>query len=285
MGKTRLCAEFARSCAAEGATVLTGRSDEQALLPYQPFIEALHWYMSMCPQLDLLSQLAEIGGGAELRLLLPELVRQAPALPVLAPMDAEGQRFRLFEAVSAFLAAISRSPAGACGIRRSALGGSAFFIDAAPSGESIRTGAPVRSGKLPRHRNRACNSARARCSRDLRRELFTARISLTGLGRPHVNELVESMARGVPDRLVEAVAENAEGNPFFVGEMVRHLIETGALDVLRDTITARRPELGIPEGIKDVIRQRLGRLSEDCNQVLGLAAVIGQEFDLTLLRT
>ena len=46
---------------------------------------------------------------------------------------------------------------------------------------------------------------------------------------------------------------------------------------------ARRPELGVPEGIKDLIRQRLGRLSEDCNQVLGLAAVIGQEFDLALL--
>ncbi len=66
---------------------------------------------------------------------------------------------------------------------------------------------------------------------DLRHELFTAPFFLTGLGRPHVNELAESMARGVPDRLVEAAAENAEGNPFFVGEMVRHLIETGALNV------------------------------------------------------
>ena len=282
MGKTRLCAEFARSCAAEGATVLTGRSDEQALLPYQPFIEALQWYMSMCPQLDLLSQLAEIGGGAELRLLLPELVRQALALPVLAPMDAEGQRFRLFEAVSAFLAAISRSQPVLV-----------VFDDLHWADQPsllmlrhlARASGPARLCVVANYRDTetARATALAAMFADLRRELFTARISLTGLGRPHVNELVESMARGVPDRLVEAVAENAEGNPFFVGEMVRHLIETGALDVLRDTITARRPELGIPEGIKDVIRQRLGRLSEDCNQVLGLAAVIGQEFDLTLL--
>ena len=86
IGKTRLCAEFARSSAAEGATVLAGRSDEQALLPYQPFIEALQWYVTMCPQPDLLTQLSEMGGGAELRLLLPELVRRVPALPALTPM-------------------------------------------------------------------------------------------------------------------------------------------------------------------------------------------------------
>ncbi len=282
MGKTRLCAEFARSCAAEGATVLIGRSDEQALLPYQPFIEALQWYVSMCPQPDLLSQLSEIGGGAELRLLLPELVRQVPALPALAPMDAEGQRFRLFETVSAFLAVLSRSQPVLL-----------VFDDLHWADQSsllmlrhlARASGPARLCVVANHRDTETARGKALTAMfaDLRRELFTARISLAGLGRPHVNELVESMAHGAPDRLVEAVAENSGGNPFFVGEMVRHLIETGAPDVLRNTLTARRPELGVPEGIKDVIRQRLGRLSEDCNQALRLAAVIGQEFDLTLL--
>ena len=238
--------------------------------------------MTMCPQPDLVSQLSEIGGGAELRLLLPELVRQVPALPALAPMDAEGQRFRLFEAVSAFLAAISRSEPVLV-----------VFDDLHWADQSsllmlrhlARALGPARLCVVANYRDTetARGKALAAMFADLRRELFTARIFLTGLGRPHVNEIVESMARGAPDRLVEAVAENAGGNPFFVGEMVRHLIETGALDVLRDTITAWHPEFGVPEGIKDVIRQRLGRLSEDCNQVLGLAAVIGQEFDLTLL--
>ena len=282
MGKTRVCAEFARGCAAEGATVLMGRSDEQALLPYQLFIEALDWYVRMCPQPDLLSQLSAIGGGAELGLLLPELVRRVPALPAVAPMNPDGQRFRLFETVSAFLEAISQT--------RPVL---LVFDDLQWADQSsllmlrhlARAPGPARLCIVANYRDSEPERGKllAGIFADLRRELFTVRILLTGLGRPHVNELVESMARGAPGRLVEAVAENAGGNPFFVGEMVRHLIETGALDVLRDTLTARRPELGVPEGIKDVIRQRLGRLSEDCNQVLGLAAVIGQEFDLTLL--
>ena len=41
--------------------------------------------------------------------------------------------------------------------------------------------------------------------------------------------------------------------------------------------------LGIPEGVKDVIGRRLGRLSEATNKVLSLAAVIGRQFDLALL--
>ena len=42
--------EFARGCAEEGATVLVGRSDEEALVPYQPFVEALGWYVRVCPE-------------------------------------------------------------------------------------------------------------------------------------------------------------------------------------------------------------------------------------------
>src|SRR2546427_5968582 len=42
IGKTRLAMEFARGRADRAATVLAGRCDEEALVPYQPFVEALH---------------------------------------------------------------------------------------------------------------------------------------------------------------------------------------------------------------------------------------------------
>ena len=44
------------------------------------------------------------------------------------------------------------------------------------------------------------------------------------------------------------------------------------------------PELGIPEGLRDVIGKRLSRLSVECNQLLAVAAVIGRDFDLALLQ-
>ena len=58
IGKTRLSLTFARTCADAGGTVLVGRSDEEALVRYQPFVEALTWYTSVCPDDELRDDLA-----------------------------------------------------------------------------------------------------------------------------------------------------------------------------------------------------------------------------------
>ena len=76
IGKTRLSVEFARSRIEPNATVLVGRCDQEGLVPYQPFVEALSWYARVCPELDLRAQLAASGGGAELGPIIPELVRR-----------------------------------------------------------------------------------------------------------------------------------------------------------------------------------------------------------------
>ena len=89
------------------ATVLAGRCDEEALVPYQPFVEALSWYARVCPERDMRAQLAAIGGGAELGPLIPELLRRVPDLPTQPAMNPEGQRYRLFEAVADLFAQAS----------------------------------------------------------------------------------------------------------------------------------------------------------------------------------
>ncbi len=85
--------------------------------------------------------------------------------------------------------------------------------------------------------------------------------------------------------LAHAVRRETEGNPFFIGEVIRHLGESGALFEEGGRWTYRGPiaALGIPEGVREVIGRRLGRLSEATNRVLGLAAVIGRQFDVALL--
>ena len=66
-----------------------------------------------------------------------------------------------------------------------------------------------------------------------------------------------------------------EGNPFFVTETVRYLVQEGELASGsvgdRDSWTVR-----IPEGVREVIGRRLDRLSERCNEVLTVASVIGR---------
>ena len=107
IGKTRLATEFARQCAAQQATVLAGRSDEEALVPYQPFAEALTWYARVCPEPELRSTLNAIGGGAELAPIVVELMRRIPDLRASLKSGGEGERYRLFDVIDALFAAAS----------------------------------------------------------------------------------------------------------------------------------------------------------------------------------
>jgi len=114
---------------------------------------------------------------------------------------------------------------------------------------------------------------------DLRRDESVTRLSLRGLTVTDVQGLAPSIAgHAVPPQLAEMVVESAGGNPFFIGEVLRHWRETDAFAHGNDHI-----DLGLPEGVKEVIGRRLSRLSDECNRALALAAVIGREFDVELL--
>ena len=112
IGKTRLSLEFARQCADENAIVLVGRCDEEALVPYQPFVEALGWYARTAPEQALRAAIPANGGG-DLAAFAPEFLARLPNLPEPTPMNAAGQRYRLFESVSGLLSAMSAGGAGA----------------------------------------------------------------------------------------------------------------------------------------------------------------------------
>jgi DNA-binding winged helix-turn-helix (wHTH) protein/tetratricopeptide (TPR) repeat protein len=285
IGKTRLSLEFARSRAAEGITVLTGCSDEENLVPYQPFVECLSWYFRHCPEIELRRQLALIGGGAELAPFVPELRNRISDLASPPPMDPEGQRYRLFEAVVGMLAIGSRA-------RPMLL----IFDDLhwadrptllllrhvmrSASLASFAIVATYRESELDRTR------PLAEMLITLRRERGFTRLALGGLTITQVKALVNSVVGpNAPPQLSEAVMDNTDGNPFFATEILQHLKETGAIGRI-SAMTRRTIEisdLGLSEGIKEVIGQRLSRLSEACNRLLSIASVIGREFDATLL--
>ena len=87
IGKTRLAAELGRSAHAEGANVLFGRCDEEALLPYQPFVETLRFYVANTPSDALMERLGR--GGADVARIVPELRDLVPDLD-----DESAQRRR-----------------------------------------------------------------------------------------------------------------------------------------------------------------------------------------------
>jgi len=121
---------------------------------------------------------------------------------------------------------------------------------------------------------------------DLRRQGGVERLSLSGLDDLGVAAFVEQASgRALDDAglaLARAVYEETEGNPFFVLEVLRHLIETGAVEWDGAVWKPRLPveQLGIPEGVREVVGRRLARLSDGANQALRVASVVGPEFEL-----
>ncbi len=125
---------------------------------------------------------------------------------------------------------------------------------------------------------------------DLHREPNVLRLDLAGLDSADVVELV----RGIPDTppgtadpgLADALTTTANGNPFFITELVRGLAETGALLTehghLRLTDGAD-PASNLPVSVTETLARRLRRVDADTRRCLGVAAVIGQEFDLDLV--
>ncbi|MGH3610985.1 MAG: ATP-binding protein, partial [Pseudonocardiaceae bacterium] len=125
---------------------------------------------------------------------------------------------------------------------------------------------------------------------DLRRVEGVQRIALDGLVPDEVAEVLTAAAgHNIGDagtELAAQIAQETDGNPFFVGEILQHLTESGALAVdadgrwrLHKTIS----ELGLPQSVRDVVGRRIDRLGEEPRHILAIASVIGRTFDLELL--
>ena len=284
IGKTRFVSDFARSIA-DGGIMLLGRSDQEALVPYQPFVEAIEWYARECPLGLLEAQLANVDGVRELAHLVPALRRRALLPAEQIESNPEGQRYRLFEAAAGLLSAIARSRPLLIVLEDLHWADRPTLLMLRHLVRSSHQ-APLCLVATYRETELGRTHPLAEILADLRRDEGVVRIALRGLSEPHVEEFIAHwIGRNSPPALTRAVAENTEGNPFFIGEVLRHLAETGALARFDQAQGVRGgTELGVPEGVREVIGRRLARLSEPCNRVLGLAAVVGREFDLPVLQ-
>ena len=92
----------------------------------------------------------------------------------------------------------------------------------------------------------------------------------------------------LPALLQDRLTRQAEGNPFYLGELVRVLVSAQAIQRDPDSgtweITERARTLDLPDSIEGVILARVDRLADDAKQVLKTAAVIGRSFLYRVLR-
>ncbi len=274
VGKTRLAMEVARAAYGEGAQVLVGHCDEELVVPYQPFAEALaRAFAGMAPA-DLATCLA--GRGGELVRLVPELAELVDDLPAPVRSDPETERYRLFEAVTRTLGALCRQAPVL------------LVLDdvhwaARPTVLLLRhlvvRAAPMPLLVLATYRDTEWSGALELVGEAGR----VSRTALEGLDEAAVREFVGAMAG---ERLDEIEAELARsihagtaGNPFFIGEVMRNLSDVGG-SLAGWSIEAS----GVPDGVRSVVRRRLSRLSDVTKRLLVVAAVIGGHYHLDVLQ-
>jgi class 3 adenylate cyclase len=287
IGKTRFITHAALELYRDGAIVLSGHCPEELSVPYGAWVQALSHLVEHAPD-DVLGEYVE-GHGGELARIVPALRRRAPAAPPPTRTDPETERYLLFSAVAGLLG------------RASAESPVVLLLDDLHWADrptlALLKHTVAEAGDLPllllgtyRDSDLSREHPLTGVLADLRREEGVERLALQGLGAEEVHSLIEAVAgHTMGDEgagLAREIAAETGGNPFFVGEMLRHLSESGALVQGGDgrfELVEKLDELGLPQSVREVIGRRVDRLGEDCRDVLSAAAVIGRDFDLELL--
>ena len=85
---------------------------------------------------------------------------------------------------------------------------------------------------------------------------------------------------GLPDEITHLIIEKADGNPFFMEEVIRNFIDEGIIEIKDEhfIVTDRISQVNIPESINEVILSRIDKLDEKTRSLLKTASVIGRNF-------
>jgi tetratricopeptide (TPR) repeat protein len=287
IGKTTLAIQIARQAFDDGFVILYGHCDEDLGISYQPWSEALTHLVLNLPQRLLDAHVAI--RGAELTRLVPELGEQTSVHVASPTADPGSERSLLFGSVIDILARTSAVAPVLIVLDdlhwadRSTIELLQFVV-AADRLKRLLVIATFRDSEI------GVNHSLVDALAKLRREQGVDRVALRGLGDDELLQLLEAMAGyGLHEdglELRDALMDETEGNPFFVGEILRHLVETNALFLGDDGRWGASVDLradGLPISVREVIGRRVASLGDEAQRVLALAAVIGRAFDVDLL--
>ena len=284
VGKTTLVRHLIREAEACGALALFGRCYEAGgSIPYVPFVEMLEQALALMPP-DIVRE--DLGEDApEVARMVPQLRRRFPDIGDPLELPPEQQRRYFFNAVGSFVARGSnRFPLllvldDVQWADEPTLLLTEHMAELLPGLRVLAVGT-YRDVELDVSRPLATTLER------LLRARLVERIAVRRFDRATVAAMIEAMAgRPAPDVVVDAIVGETEGNPFFVEEVYRHLVEDGRLfdaagDFRTDIVV---DELDVPESVRLVVGRRLARLGDSAQRVLAAGAVVGRGFPFRLL--
>ena len=279
IGKTRLAQELTTRAAGRGAEVLSGRCYEgEGAPPYWPWVQLIRTYLQLKDPNQLQSEMGP--GAAVIAEIVSEVREKLPDLEPPPALEPEQARFRLFDSITTFLKNASQERPIMLLLDdlhwadRPSLQLLQFLSREMRESRLLVIGT-YRDAELSRQHPLSDTLAQ------LTREPVFRRQLLRGLSQEDTRAIIQAAAEiDLSNRLLEGIYAHTEGNPFFIAEVIWLLAERGELTA--DSIGGPQG-ISIPEGVRQLIGQRLNRLSEQCVQTLTTASVVGREFSFRLL--
>jgi tetratricopeptide (TPR) repeat protein len=284
IGKTRLAEEVIRLSKGKGFRTLRSRGFQgEPGLAYGHWVEAIRGYVREAP--DLLLYKVCTGCLSQVVKLVPELAeRIGPGIPT-PQLDPGPEQLRLFEGIAQlFRNILKESPV-------------IILLDdlqwADPSSLAVLDylSREIHSSRLVliftyRELEGGENERLVEVLSTLRRHHALTEISLKRFGSENASQLVTAVLGNpgaVPD-VAGLVKRKTGGNPLFVEELVRALVEEQRLVKTAEGWSVG-PEgvVELPSRIRDVILQRVNRLDDESQDLLSLASVLPDRFSLRLL--
>jgi DNA-binding SARP family transcriptional activator len=288
IGKSRLAREIVAMAESARAEVLTGQCNAEDSAPYAPIAQIIRNALTTRDTLSLANQVL-----ASLLTFTPDLAYHHPNLPLNHPFDSQSAQRLLFESVTSFVASLTQTNQIPLLLFVEdvhwADTGTLFLL------RHLARRAAAQKLKLLillTHRDAEADLDQAGGLRDvlldLNREGLTDSIRLSRLDREHTGNMLGTIlgAQGeISADFANAIFSETEGNPFFIEEICKALIEAG--DLYFAGGHWRRAEMGsisLPQNVRSAILSRVERLPQDMQEVLKVAAVIGREFDFEAIR-
>jgi ABC-type oligopeptide transport system substrate-binding subunit len=280
VGKTRLVKELCARVAISGGEVLIGECYAEGNSPYGPFSQIIRSSLENGKTLELSEAVL-----SDLVTLAPDLrIRYPQAHPAHA-IDPESQQQRLFESVVTLFGA------------KTDLAPILLFLDDghwADSGtlqllrQLARRMRDRRLMIVATYREIELDESRPFLAliHDFNRERLAVRLKLTRLDRQGTHDMLAALlAEDITPDFLEGIFHETEGNPFFIEEVIKALVEQGELYYENDRW--QRPsmeEIKIPQSVHLAIHARVGKLPEAAQDVLQQASIFGREFDYESLK-
>jgi len=282
IGKTRLTRELGAYARLRGMQVLYGRCPAlfrmDGVPPYVLWNEVIKDYLQVCTP----EQLYRVIGfyPSEVCKLVPEIKQKLGTVPQSLPINPEQERDRLFEAVSQFMINLSKETPLLIILDdlqwtdQSSLLLLHYLARGVYKEPLLLLGAYRDTDIDERH-------PLSPVLTELNRERLLQSAQLKRMSFNDVLEMIKQILDqdDIPREFCELVYEKTKGNPFFVEEVIKSLKEEEV--IFREENQWKFKEVSkieFPKTVKSVIKARISRLDEECQNILTLASFVGNDF-------